>query len=89
MPSPAPFGALNQFLDESGYCITLVACKAAHFRPAAGVEIEPEAHFRAIDTKVAFTIAGLLLGIGQGHGHGSGDADLPRDGLQCGLVARS
>jgi hypothetical protein len=84
-----PFSALNRFLDENGYCITTVACKAADFRPGAGVEIEPEAHFRAIDTKVAFTIASLLLGIGQGDGHGSGNADLRRDGLQCGLVART
>jgi hypothetical protein len=62
--------------DKNGYCITTVARKAAHFRPGTSVEIEPEAHFRAIDTKVAFTIAILLLGIGQGHGHGSGGADI-------------
>jgi hypothetical protein len=40
--------------DESGYCITSVACKAAHFRPDAGVEIESDAHLLAIDTKMAF-----------------------------------
>jgi hypothetical protein len=66
LPSP-PFGALDQFLDERGYCITAAACKAVHFRPDAGVEIEPDAHLRTIDTKVVFTIARLLLGIGQGH----------------------
>jgi hypothetical protein len=71
-----PVGALNQFLDESGYCITSVACKSTHFRPGGGVEIEPDAHLLAIGTKVAFTIASLLLGIGQRHGHGSGGADM-------------
>jgi hypothetical protein len=35
-----------------------------------GVEIEPNAHLLAIDTKTALTLASLLLGIGQGHGHG-------------------
>jgi hypothetical protein len=53
-----PFGALDQFLGESGYCITL-ACKAAHFRSGAGVEIESDAYLLAIDTKTAFTVASL------------------------------
>jgi hypothetical protein len=43
-----------------------VVCKCGPFGPGAGVEIEPDAHFLAIDTKVVFTIASLLLGIGQG-----------------------
>jgi hypothetical protein len=60
-----PFGALGQFLDESGYCITSVARKSAHFRPGTGVEIESDTHLPAIDTKMAFTVARLLLGIGQ------------------------
>jgi hypothetical protein len=58
-----PFGTLDQLLDKSNYCITAMACKATDFRPGGGVEIEPDAHFLAIDTKVAFTIASLLLGI--------------------------
>jgi hypothetical protein len=48
-----PFGALDQFLNENGYCITTVVRKAAHFRPGAGVENEPEAHLLAIDPKMA------------------------------------
>jgi hypothetical protein len=58
-----------------------VACKAAHFRLGTGVEIEPDAHLLAIETKMALTIATLLLAVSQGHGHGFGDADLPHDGL--------
>jgi hypothetical protein len=42
-----------------------LVCKAAHFRPGAGVEIELDPHLLAIDTEVAFTVASLLLGIGQ------------------------
>jgi hypothetical protein len=34
--------------------------------PGVGVEIESDAHLLAIDTKMAFTVASLLLGIGQG-----------------------
>jgi hypothetical protein len=37
LPSPAVRRA-RPFLDESGYCITSVACKASHFRPGASVE---------------------------------------------------
>jgi hypothetical protein len=59
------FGALDQFLDEIRYCITSVACKAAHFCPGAGVEIESDAHLLAIDTKMAFTVLSWPLGIGQ------------------------
>jgi hypothetical protein len=54
-----------------------VACKAT------------QAHLLAIETKMAFTIARLLLGVGQGHGHGSGGAELTQDGLQRGLVVIS
>jgi hypothetical protein len=61
-----PLGALDQSLDESGYCIITAAYKAARFRPGAGVEIESDAHLHAIDTKMAFTVASLLLGIGRG-----------------------
>jgi hypothetical protein len=39
------FGALDQFLDKSDYCITTVARRAAHFRPGAGVEIDPTRTF--------------------------------------------
>jgi hypothetical protein len=60
-------------LDESGYCITLVAGEALDFGPGRGVENEPHAHFLAIDTKMTCTVASLRLGIG--HGHGSGGAD--------------
>jgi hypothetical protein len=67
--SPGPFGALNEFLDESGYC-TSVACDGS-------VEIEPDAHLLAINTKMAFTVASLLLGIGQGHGSGGADMVIP------------
>jgi hypothetical protein len=56
---------LDQFLDETGYCITMVACKADHFRRRAGVEIGPDADLLAIDTKMAFTVASLFLGIGK------------------------
>jgi hypothetical protein len=74
LPSPV---VLDPFLGESGYCITSVACKAAHFRPDAGVEIESDAHLLAIDTKMAFTVASLLLGIGQGHRSGGADMVIP------------
>ena len=51
-------GCESQYADvASGYCITSVACKAAHFRPGAGVKIESDAHLLAIDTQVAFTVA--------------------------------
>jgi hypothetical protein len=40
------------------------------------MEIEPDVHLLAIDTKMAFTVASLLLGIGQGHGHRYGGADV-------------
>jgi hypothetical protein len=43
----------------------LYGVQGVHLRPDAG----------AIDTKMAFTVASLLLGIGQSHGHGSGGAD--------------
>jgi hypothetical protein len=67
-----PPGALDQFLDQRRYCITLVACEALHFGPGCGVEHEPHAHFLAIDTKMTFTVASLLFGIRKGHGNGSG-----------------
>jgi hypothetical protein len=41
-------------------------------RASAGVEIESDAHLLAIDSKMTFTVAGLLFGIGKGDGHGSG-----------------
>jgi hypothetical protein len=47
----SPFGVLDQFLDETGYCITMVACKADHFRPGAGVEIESHASKAASQTR--------------------------------------
>jgi hypothetical protein len=43
----------------------MVACKADYFRRRAGVEIEPDADLLAIDTKMAFTVASLFLGIGK------------------------
>jgi hypothetical protein len=45
-----PFGALNQFIGECGYCITAVARTAAHF---GSVESESDARLLAIDTEVA------------------------------------
>jgi hypothetical protein len=33
------FGALGQFLDDSGYCITQVACKASRFLVPALVKV--------------------------------------------------
>jgi hypothetical protein len=33
------------------------------FSPGGGVEIEPDAHLLAIDTKMAFTVTSLLLGM--------------------------
>jgi len=42
------------------------------FSPRCRVEIESDTHLLAIDTKMAFRVARLLLGIGQSHGHGSG-----------------
>ena len=51
-------------LDQRSYCIMLVACETAQLRPGAGVENEPDAHLLT-DTKMAFTVASLLFGVGQ------------------------
>jgi hypothetical protein len=69
-----PFGALDQFLDEGGYCITSVVCKAVHFRLVTALRLS-HAHLLAINTKMASRQRGLLLGIGQGHRHGSDISD--------------
>jgi hypothetical protein len=58
--------------SKIGYCITVVVCKAAHFRPGAGVELDE--CLLAIPTKMVSTVVSLLLGIGH-HGHGSGGSD--------------
>jgi hypothetical protein len=71
----AASGRKDQFLKKSGYCITSVASRRPIFADA-GVEIESDAHLLAIDTKMAFTVVSLLLGIGQGHRHGYGGADM-------------
>jgi hypothetical protein len=62
LPSPAVRRA-QPFLDESGYCITAVACKSTHFRPGGGVEIEPDAHLLPTNFKMAFTVRSSFLGI--------------------------
>jgi hypothetical protein len=64
----------DQFFKERGYCITSVACQAAHFRLVPALRLSP--NLLAIDTNVAFTIASLRLGIGQGHRHGSGGVNM-------------
>jgi hypothetical protein len=56
--------------------VIVTSAAAAHLRPGGGVEIEPDACLLAINTKMAFTVASLLFGIGQGHRHSSGGADM-------------
>jgi hypothetical protein len=52
----------------------LVVCKAAQFSPL--VPLNPTRTFSPSTTKMALTVASLLLGTGQGHGHGSGGVDM-------------
>jgi hypothetical protein len=49
---------------------------AAAFPPVAALRLNRTRHLLAVDTKMAFTVASLLLGTGQGHTYGSGGADM-------------
>jgi hypothetical protein len=51
-----PFGALDQFLDESSYCITTAGVQGGPFSPDAGVEIEPDGRVDEEVTPLAPTV---------------------------------